>query len=225
MSAEPRQRKARRTEPAFDARQHLYRVTGVDLTRIDGIDAHTALKVVGEIGLDMTRWPTEKHFASWLCLAPGSKITGGKRISGRTKPSASRAAAALRLAASSLYHSKSALGAYHRRMKARLGAPPRPQHGSQAPFSRSPSLTPPFPADLAKTTTIDGNTVDYIVRVASPGRSTSRSTGSRSSTIPPTRSPARGPRAADSGRGLERQAGVSVRPWLRPPGIGRGATP
>ena len=123
LSAEPRQRKARRTEPAFDARQHLYRVTGVDLTRIDGIDAHTALKVVGEIGLDMTRWPTEKNFASWLCLSPGSKITGGKRISGRTKPSASRAAAALRLAASSLYHSKSALGAYHRRMKARLGAP------------------------------------------------------------------------------------------------------
>ena len=123
LSAEPRQRKARRTEPAFDARQHLYRVTGVDLTRIDGIDAHTALKVVGEIGLDMTRWPTEKNFASWLCLSPGSKITGGKRISGRTKPSASRAAAALRLAASSLYHSKSALGAYHRRMKACLRAP------------------------------------------------------------------------------------------------------
>ena len=122
-SAEPRPRKARRTEPAFDARQPLYRVTGVDLTRIDGIDAHTALKVVGEIGLDMPRWPTEKHFASWLCLSPGSTITGGKRISGRTKPSASRAAAALRLAACSLSHSQSALGAYHRRMQARLGAP------------------------------------------------------------------------------------------------------
>jgi transposase len=123
LPAEPRQRKARRTEPGFDARQHLHRVTGVDLTRIDGIDAPTALKVVAEIGLDMTRWPTEKNFASWLCLSPGSKITGGKTLSGRTKPSASRAAAALRLAASSLYHSKSALGAYHRRMKARLGAP------------------------------------------------------------------------------------------------------
>jgi transposase len=123
LSATPRQRKVRRTEPAFDARQHLYRVTGVDLTRIDGIDAPTALKVVAEIGLDMTRWPTEKNFASWLCLSPGSKITGGKTISARTKPSASRAAAALRLAASSLYHSKSALGAYHRRLKARLGAP------------------------------------------------------------------------------------------------------
>jgi transposase len=118
-----RRRKARRTALSFDARQHLHRLTGVDLTRIDGIDAPTALKVVAEIGLDMTRWPTEKHFASWLSLAPGSKVSGGKQSSGRTKPSASRAAAALRLAASSLYHSQSALGAFHRRLKARLGAP------------------------------------------------------------------------------------------------------
>jgi transposase len=115
--------KATRTGPSFDARQHLYRLTGVDLTRIDGIDAHTALKVVAEIGLDMTRWPTEKHFASWLGLAPGTKVSGGKKLSSRTKPSASKVAAALRLAASTLYHSKSALGAFYRRMKARLGAP------------------------------------------------------------------------------------------------------
>jgi len=118
-----RRRKARRTALSFDARQHLHRLTGVDLTQIDGIDAPTALTVVAEIGLDMTRWPTEKHFASWLSLAPGSKVSGGKQSSGRTKPSASRAAAALRLAASSLYHSRSALGAFHRRLKARLGAP------------------------------------------------------------------------------------------------------
>jgi transposase len=118
-----RPRKARRTAPRLDVREHLHRLTGVDLTRIDGIDAPTALKVVAEIGLDMTRWPIEKHFASWLSLAPGSKVTGGKQLSGRTKPSASRAAAALRLSASSLYHSRSALGAFHRRMKARLGAP------------------------------------------------------------------------------------------------------
>ncbi len=118
-----RSRKARRTAPRFDAREHLHRLTGVDLTRIEGIDAPTALKVVAEIGLDMTRWPTEKHFASWLSLAPGSKVSGGKKLSGRTKPSASRVAAALRLAASSLYHNQSALGAFHRRLKARLGAP------------------------------------------------------------------------------------------------------
>jgi transposase len=79
--------------------------------------------VVAEIGLDMTRWPTEKPFASWLSLAPGRQVSGGKPLSGRTKPSASRVAAALRLAASSLYHSRSALGAFHRRLNARLGAP------------------------------------------------------------------------------------------------------
>lgn len=71
----------------------------------------------------MSRWPTEKHFASWLALAPGNKVSGGKKISGRTKASASRAAAALRQSANALYRSKSALGAYYRRMKARLGAP------------------------------------------------------------------------------------------------------
>ena len=120
---EPRQRKPGRNAPLFDGRTHLHRLTGVDLTRIDGIDAHTALKVIGEIGLDMSCWPTEKHFASWLALAPGNRVTGGKKISGRTKASASRAAAALRQGAHSLYHSKSALGAYFRRMKARLGAP------------------------------------------------------------------------------------------------------
>src|SRR5439155_1270401 len=109
--------------PTFDVRTHLYRLTGVDLTRIDGIDAHTALKVVAETGLDMSRWPTEKHFASWLSLAPGTKVSGGKKLSGRTTPSANRAAAALRLAARSLYQSKSALGAFFRRLKARLGTP------------------------------------------------------------------------------------------------------
>jgi transposase len=105
-------------------RQHLQRLTGVDLTRIDGIDAPTGLKLVAEIGLDMTRWPTEKHFASWLGLAPGSKVTGGKQLSSRTKPCASRAATALRLTAHSLHHSRSsALGAFYRRLKGRVGAP------------------------------------------------------------------------------------------------------
>jgi transposase len=123
LAAPARPRKVRRAGLGFEARVHLHRLTGVDLTRLDGIDAATALKIVAEIGVDMTRWPTEKQFAAWLGLAPSSKITGGKQLSGRTKPSANRAAAALRLAASSLYHSRSALGAFHRRMKARLGAP------------------------------------------------------------------------------------------------------
>jgi len=121
LTARPRKR--RRTGISFDARSYLYRITGVDLTQIDSIEANTALTVIGEIGLDMSRWATEKHFGSWLGLAPGSKVSGGKRLSGRTQPSANRAAAALRVAAQSLNQSQSALGAYFRRLKARLGAP------------------------------------------------------------------------------------------------------
>ena len=109
--------------PRFDAQSHLYRMTGVDLTRIDGVDAHTALKVISEIGTDMTRWQSAKRFASWLGLSPHNRITGGKVISSRTKPSANRAAAALRLAANALHRSDSALGAFLRRKKAQLGAP------------------------------------------------------------------------------------------------------
>jgi hypothetical protein len=120
---EKKSRRSQHNAPSFDARSHLYRMTGVDLTSIDGVEAHTALKLVSEIGLDMTRWPTVKHFTSWLGLCPGSKITGGKVKSSRTKPSANRAAAALRLAANSLHRSDSALGAFFRRMKAKMGAP------------------------------------------------------------------------------------------------------
>jgi transposase len=107
----------------FDAQAQLFRMTGVDLTRIDGIDAVTALTVVGEIGTDMTRWKTVKHFTSWLGLCPGTKVSGGKVQSSKTKPTANRAATALRLAATTLFRSHSALGAYLRRMTAKLGKP------------------------------------------------------------------------------------------------------
>ena len=107
----------------FHASQSLYRMSGVDLTRLDGISEMTALKVLSEIGIDMSPWPTEKHFCSWLTLSPGSKISGGKVLSSKTVPSANRAAAALRMAAFTLSNSKSALGAYYRRMRSRLGAP------------------------------------------------------------------------------------------------------
>lgn len=122
--APARQRRARqRHAPGFDVHGYLAAMTGVDLTQIDGIDALTALKVISEIGLDMTRWPTGKHFASWLGLCPGNKVSGGKRSRMRSKPTANRAASALRLAAQGLVKSHSALGAYYRRMRARLGAP------------------------------------------------------------------------------------------------------
>ena len=98
-------------------------MTGVDLTTIDGVDSYTALKVVSEIGLDMSRWPTVKHFASWLGLSPNTRVSGGRVMSSRTKPNANRAATALRLAAQALHRSNSALGAFLRRKKAQLGAP------------------------------------------------------------------------------------------------------
>ena len=115
--------KAKCNASAFNLKDEMYRVTGVDLTRINGIDSTTVLKVISETGVDMNRWKSGKHFASWLGLSPGSKITGGKRLSGKTKRVVNRAAMALRMAASSLYKSSCALGAYYRRMKARLGAP------------------------------------------------------------------------------------------------------
>lgn len=123
VEPKPRKRKPQRNQLKFDGRRSVQRITGVDLTRIDGIDDHTALKLVSEIGTDMSRWPSVKHFTSWLGLCPGNKCSGGKRLSGRTKPCANRAAAALRMAASALHRSPTALGAYLRRMKARLGAP------------------------------------------------------------------------------------------------------
>jgi transposase len=116
-------RSSRSNPLSFDVQAYLEAMTGVDLTQIDGIDSLTALKVLSEIGLDMTRWPTSKHFAAWLGLCPGNKLSGGKRYRMRSKPSANRAATALRLAAQGVANSHSALGAYYRRMRARLGAP------------------------------------------------------------------------------------------------------
>jgi len=123
LAPEPKKRKPSRNEPKFDLRSHLYRISGVDLTRIDGITAYGALTIISEIGVDMSHWKTVKHFTSWLGLCPGNKVSGGNRISGKTKPTANRAAHALRLAAQSLYNSHSALGAFLRRQKGRIGAP------------------------------------------------------------------------------------------------------
>lgn len=106
--------------PKFDVRTYLFRICGVDLTAIDGIDTTTALKVIAEIGPDLSRFKSAKHFASWLGLCPGTKISGGKLLSGTTKRTANRVAQALKMAAISLRASQSALGAYFRRMCARL---------------------------------------------------------------------------------------------------------
>jgi transposase len=115
-----KRRSRARNAPKFDVREHLFKICGVDLTRIDGIDVTTAMTVLSEIGVDMKRFTTVKHFTSWLGLCPGTKISGGKVLNSASKRSANRASQALKLAAVALRSSRSALGAYYRRMCARM---------------------------------------------------------------------------------------------------------
>lgn len=109
--------------PLFDVQSNLIRITGVDLTEIPGISAITGLNIIAEIGRDISFWKDSGHFASWLGLCPGNKVSGGKRLSGAaSKKNSNRASVALRMAASTLYRSSSALGAFLRRLKSRLGS-------------------------------------------------------------------------------------------------------
>ncbi len=117
----PKRRGRAKNAPRFDVRTALFRACGVDVTRIDGLDTTTALKVFAETGADLGRFPTVKHFCSWLNLCPNTRISGGKRLKGGEKKRANRAGQALRQAAVAMQFSKSALGAYFRRMAARVG--------------------------------------------------------------------------------------------------------
>ncbi len=123
LPARPRKRGRKPHDPKFDVRTALYFATGVDLTAIEGIDELHALTLVSELGADFSKWPTGKHFASWLGLCPQFKKTGGKVQSSRTRLGKNRAAIALRLAAWSLIRSESYLGAYLRRQRSRMGSP------------------------------------------------------------------------------------------------------
>ena len=113
----------RKNQPYFDLQAELHRITGVDLTAIDGISSLTAQTIISECGLDLYKFPSEKHFCSWLALSPEHRITGGRVKNRRTRRSKNRVATALRLAAQSLHSSKSALGAFFRRIRAKNGAP------------------------------------------------------------------------------------------------------
>jgi len=115
--------KAKNNQPTFDLRSELFALTGVDLTQIEGIDAVTAFTIISEQGTDMSRFPSEKHFASHLGLCPNNQITGGRIRKRNTRKVVSRAANALRIAALSLRRSQSALGQFYRRMHGRLGPP------------------------------------------------------------------------------------------------------
>ena len=112
-----------KNELSFDAKSNLIRICGVDLTQIPSIEASSALRLISEIGLDLSAWKSSKQFAAWLGLSPDKRISGGKVLSSRTKRSANKAASVLRIAANTLHKSKSALGAFYRRLKSRLGAP------------------------------------------------------------------------------------------------------
>ena len=110
-----------RNEPNFDARPALYTLLGADLTQIHGFGPYTVLRLIGECGDDMRKWPTAKHFTSWLSLAPGNKISGGRLLSSKTRRSSNRAAALLRIAAVNIGRTQTALGAFYRRLAARIG--------------------------------------------------------------------------------------------------------
>ena len=120
----PSTKKNRRrpTHPPFDLHSHLYRITGVDFTTIDGLDVVTVQTIISEVGLDPTKFKTEKHFASWLGLCPGCRITGGRVKSSQTRKVVNRAATAFRLAAQAVSRSNCALGAFYRRLCRRAGA-------------------------------------------------------------------------------------------------------
>jgi transposase len=107
----------------FDQRQRLANWAGVDLTRINGLGVSTVMTLLSEIGPDLSRFASVKHFCSWLGLTPGTKISGGKVLSSGTKRSANRARQALKMAAMTLSHSDSALGAFYRRLCARMDKP------------------------------------------------------------------------------------------------------
>src|SRR6266567_3801167 len=114
-------RQPQRNEPAFDLRTHLYRITGVDLTQVPGFQAPTIHIILAEVGLNMHKWPTDKHFASWLGLCPDNQISGGKVLTTGSRRVQNRASRALRMAAQSLRTSPSYLGAFYRRMRSKLG--------------------------------------------------------------------------------------------------------
>ncbi|WP_028219424.1 IS110 family RNA-guided transposase [Paraburkholderia oxyphila] len=120
--AGPGKRRGKNT-PQFDARVALARWAGVDLTRINGLSVTTVMAILSETGPDLSRFANVKHFCSWLGLCPGTKISGGKVLSARTRRSANRVRQALKLAAMSLSRNDSALGAFYRRLCARMDKP------------------------------------------------------------------------------------------------------
>jgi len=124
LGPNPKPNSHAKNAPAFDVRGCLYRILGIDLTATDGLEASSAQTILSEIGTDMSKWPTEKHFASWLGWAPHTDISGGKGLRSNPLKVHNRAAQALRLAAQALGRTQTALGSYYRRLRARKGPTP-----------------------------------------------------------------------------------------------------
>ena len=119
-----RQRKQpERNQPQFDLRSHLHRILGLDLTALPGLGTVNAHTFFSEVGGDLAKFPSSKHFASWLGLCPDHRVSGGRLLSAHTRSVKSRAAYALRMAAYSAGRSYSAIGDYFRRLRSRLGTP------------------------------------------------------------------------------------------------------
>lgn len=116
-----KKKKRRSNEPYYNAQRYLLKIVGVDVTKVDGLGASTVQTIVFEVGLDMHKFKTDKHFTSWLGLSPEPNKTGGKDRTQKTRKVQSRAAAAFRLGARSLQHSTCYLGNFFRRVAARRG--------------------------------------------------------------------------------------------------------
>ena len=121
LPPKPRRCGRKANEPTFGVRSALHRMSGHDLTVLEGIDDNTALVILSEIGTDMSKWPTEKHFTSWLGLCPQHQGSAGKIKSRRVRRGRNLAARAFRLAAQGCHHAKNALGAFYRRVQSRCG--------------------------------------------------------------------------------------------------------
>lgn len=106
---------------AFNVRQALYDLLGIDLTQIHGCGPYLSLKLISECGTDLSRWPSAKHFTSWLGLSPGCKISGGKVLSSHSRKNANRLSVQLRLSATTIGRTNTALGAFYRRLGVRIG--------------------------------------------------------------------------------------------------------
>jgi transposase len=114
-------KKPQGNEPDFDLRTHLYRISGVDFTQIEGLEVLTVQTILAEVGLDPSRFPSQKRFTSWLGICPDNRVTGGKVKSATTRHVKNRAATAFRLAAQAVANSQGPIGSFYRRMRARLG--------------------------------------------------------------------------------------------------------